>query len=475
MSGRPLHRAAIGAEAISALRGLLLPLVVIAFVGGGGVGRIVFYGIVGLVGSVVIASVTWATTRWQISDGAVRLRTGFLSERIVSIPLERVQSIDTLRGPVQRLFGVVELHLQAAGGTAGGEIVLKAVSLDEAEELRAAARGVLPAAAELSTDGSDGSSGGPNGSVTEEPVASLSLSRRSLVLAALTSGSLGVLVPVVAGLSQVLDDVIGAERAERLVPRSFGEAAVLAGGVLAAAWVLSFLGTIVAFAGFRATREGDRIRIERGIVERRAASVPVARIHAVRIVESPLREPFGLAQVRIESAGYAQEPATAQTLVPITRRKHAMRDVATLLPELATSIDGLASPPPRALRRYVLPPFALGLLVAAVPLAIFEADALVALALPVLGALLGVARYRTAGWRLDGTLVVRKRRLMRTTAVADARRLQRVTGAQSVLQRRAALADVEVAVSSGRRLGVEHLDAATVDDLVGRLATSARR
>jgi putative membrane protein len=483
---RKLHRAAIGAEVLDQVRQLAIPVVVIALVGGGGLGRILVLGLLGAVVAVVSAFLQWQTSWWSIEGDSVRLRRGVLSERITSIPFDRVQAVDTVRGPVQRLFDVVELHVQSAGGGRAGEIVLKAVTPAEAEEIRAAVRSERPAVAVEQT----------------EDAVEWRLGRGPLLVAALTSGSLGVLVPVVAGASQVLDDVIGAEEAERFVPSSLGEAAVLAAAVLGLAWVLSFLGTIIAFAGFTAIRDGERIRIRRGIVERREASVPVARIHAVRIVESPLREPFGLAQVRIESAGYAAEPASAQTLVPLVRRNDVPRVLAELLPEMAAgagtvrraetraaaenaggaeaaagSFPGpLAAPPPRALRRFVLPPLAAGLVVAAVPLAVFEADALIALVLPVAGAVLGVARYRAAGWRLDsGRLVLRSRRVARTTAIADPRRLQRVTGAQSVLQRRAGLGDVEVAVSSGRRVGVEHLDEPVARDLVGRLARAATR
>lgn len=502
MHGRKLHRAAIGAEVLDQVRQLAIPFVVIALVGGGGLGRILVLGLLGAAVAVVSAFLQWETSWWSIEGGSVRLRRGILSERITSVPFDRVQAVDTVRGPVQRLFGVVELHVQSAGGGRAGEIVLKAVTPAEAEEIRAAVRSERPAAAVEPAEDS----------------VEWRLGRGPLIVAALTSGSLGVLVPVVAGASQVLDDVIGAEEAERFVPSSLGEAAVLAAAVLGLAWVLSFLGTIIAFAGFTAIRDGERVRIRRGIVERREASVPVERIHAVRIVESPLREPFGLAQVRIESAGYAAEPASAQTLVPLVRRRDVPRVLAELLPEMAAGAETavaaegatraettakaagraetaaaaetaarpematevfpgrLAAPPRRALRRFVVPPLAAGLVLAAVPLAVFEADALITLVLPVVGVALGVARYRAAGWRLDGgRLVLRSRRVARTTAIADPRRLQRITGAQSALQRRAGLGDVEVAVSSGRRLGVAHLDEPVVLDLVGRLARAAAR
>jgi putative membrane protein len=464
MRERRLHHAAVGAEALSGLRGIAIPLVVLAVVGGGGADRIVFFGLLGLAFAVVTAFVAWQTTRWSYGDGEVRLRRGLFSERITSVPFDRVQSIDTVRGPVQRLFGVVELHVQSAGGGSGGEIVLKAVTPADAAELRAAV-----------ADEADEPGAEPAAAAAEDPERSLTLSTRSLIVAALTSGSLAVLLPVVAGASQVLDDVLSEEQAEMFVPETWTDLALIVAAVVGFAWLLSFLGTIVAFAGFRATRDGDRIRIERGVVERRAATVPVARIHAVRIVESPLREPFGLAQVRIESAGYAQEPASAQTLVPIVRRRDAVEVIARLLPELAVPLDVLDRPPPRALRRFVLPPVVAGVVAAAVPIGLFGAVALPALAVPLAAAALGVGRYRAAGWRLDSRLVLRSRRLARTTSVADVHRLQRVTGAQSIPQRRAALGDLEVAVSSGRRLGVRHLERATVDDLVGRLAATAAR
>ena len=454
MTRRRLHPAAVGAEALDALRALLLPLVVIVFVGGGGAGRLVFYGIAGLAFAVVSAYASWSTSWWSVQGDAIRLRSGVLSERIVTVPFDRVQAIDTVRGPAQRLFGAVEVHVQTAGGGARGEIVLKAVSPREAEELRERVRAapVTPQA--------------------ELPHWRLSPGR--LLLAALTSGSLGVLVPVVAGASQVLDDVLDPEDAERLLPDTPAEALMAAAAVLGVAWLLSVLGTLVAFAGFTVTRDGDRLRISRGIIERRESSVPVARVGALRIIQSPLREPLGLAQVRLESAGYAKEPATAQALLPLVRRAEVDALLARLVPELAGQTPALEPPPRRALRRYVLAPVLVASLAPAVLLVVFGPIGLLALALPLAGAAYGVAAYRSAGWRLDEErLVLRRRGLQRSTLVADARRLPEVFASTSVLQRRADLATLGVAVASGRRSAVRHLDAATTATALARLVRLA--
>src|SRR5688572_19027955 len=137
---RQFHHAAVGAEALSGLRQMALPIVVIAVLGSGSVGGVLVYGAIGVVFAVVFAFVQWSTTRWQLQQDAIRLRSGVISEKIVTIPYERVQAVDTVRGPVQRLFGVVELHVQSAGGGAQGEIILKAVTTEDAELVRETVR-----------------------------------------------------------------------------------------------------------------------------------------------------------------------------------------------------------------------------------------------------------------------------------------------------------------------------------------------
>src|ERR687895_652256 len=144
-----------------------------------------------------------------------------------------------------------------------------------------------------------------------------------------------------------------------------------------AALLLSFVGAIVTFAGFSLVRDGDRLRIRRGLLARRAASVPLSRVHAVDVVEGVLRRPFGLASVRMETAGYRSEAAAAQTLLPLVRARDVPRLLAEFVPALAEEAQAAAAgeaeataaggrppplehPPARAARRYALPPAVAG-------------------------------------------------------------------------------------------------------------------
>ena len=289
---------------------------------------------------------TWATTRWRIGATTLQHRRGLLSVKETDIPLARIQAVDTVRGPIHRLFGVVGVHVQTAGGGRDGEIVLPALAAPDVEALRDAVgrRPAAPGEAQPAT--------GPQ----------RRLGGRALLVAALTAGQLGVLVPVLAALPQVVDELFDGDLGDAgragagLAPDTTLQWVLVVAAVVLIGWLLSVAGTVVAFAGFTVTREPDRLRIRRGLLARRDASVPVARVQAVRVVESVLRRPWRLAQLRVEVAGYKAEAAAAQTLFPLVRRSEVRALLDELLPELADEPGGLVPVPRRAARRYALPP-----------------------------------------------------------------------------------------------------------------------
>jgi putative membrane protein len=466
MSSEPckLHPAAIGVLAIAALRNAALPiaiLLVTALAGNGldtgALERGGLYLVLGVAASAVAGFASWRSTSYTADERGVHFQTGIVSKKQTTVPLDRIQGIDTVAGPVQRLFGVVAVHVQSAGGGAKGEIVLEAVGPEAVERLREAVRVRNPEAA------------APEGTLPERR-----LSRRDGLIAALTAGQLGVILPVLAGAFQLLTNVFqderGVEDATRLAPDTLGGWELALAGLLVAAWALSVAGSLVAFAGFTVTRDGDRLRIRRGLLQRTEAAVPVRRVHGVRVVEGLLRRPFGLATLRVEVAGYAEEAAAARTLFPLLRRADIEPFLAELLPELADDPGGLAPPPRRAARRYVLPGALAGLVLGGAACLVFPAVAPWPLLAAPLLALDGWLDYRAAGWRLrDGRLAMSSRRLAWSTLLAPAARLQQHAIAQNPLQRRAGLADLAVAVGKGGHAQVRHLDEPVAAELWERL------
>ena len=407
---------------------------------------------------------SWRAITYEVSGGAFRLRQGVLQKSERTIPLGHVQSVDTVQGLIQRLFGVVEVRIETAGGGSDEpDAALSALSRADAGVLR---REV------------EGQRGEPDAEETG-PAVLRRISTRELLIAGATSGQVGVALSLLAVFSQLYDDVFSERFARRLVeilaPRSPVEIllAVLVFGLVA--WLLAIGGTVLSQAGFTLSRDGDFLHIKRGLIERREATIPLARIQAVRLVEGVLRQPFGLASLRVESAGYGADAGVSTVLFPLLPRKEADELLAEAAPEFAAS-PALEPLPARALRRYVFRAvIPVLLLAAAAGLSSFVFDPaawglLALLALPAT-AFYGWLRYRDAGWALDlegDRLVVRFRRLARTTAVAPRRRLQSREIQRSPFQRRVRLATFRAEVASGgggTALEVTDLDAGSADTL----------
>jgi putative membrane protein len=418
--------------------------------------------------------VRWLTTRWWVADdGGIQFRRGLIWTKATGVPLARVQSIDIERGPVQRLFGIQALHVQTGGGGKRGEIVLDAVGPEVVEALRA-----LLAERETQGTGEDkptapgpdsGSSASQAPAVARgSPAIERRLTDLDLLRAALTAGQFGVLLPVLAVFGQLAENMLAVERGQAvlgLLPDS-AVGWITIGVVLGlVAWLLSIVGTLVAFAGFVVTRDGSRLWIRRGFLVHREVTVPIERVHAVEVIEGVLRRPFRLASLRIEVIGHAAEPAAAQTLFPLLRRSEVYRFLATLLPEMADEPSGLEPLPRRALRRYLLPPMLAGLALGAAVWTQTDVGVWALLvALPAIG--YGAARYRAAGWRLaDGRLAIRSLRLARTTVLAPVGRRESHTFAQTQLQRRGDLADLAVDFGKATRAKIRHLDATVAADV----------
>ena len=446
---RRLHRAAIAIYSADALRSAAFPLIVIvgmSLLGGDGLDsrglmRAALYGAIGVTVSVLMGYARWRSTTYRIGAEALHHHTGIVREKDTDVPLARIEALDVHQGPLQRLFGVQAVDVQTGAAGKGGEVSLPALTPAAVEELRAA----RPSAAGLAEE----RPAGPQRRI----------SGRELAFAALTAGQLAVILPVLAGAGQVVSQAFEEQRGEqavRLIPQSVTALIVGAAALLAAAWLLSALGAVVTFGGFTVSRDGDRLRIRRGLIQRSEATVPVGRVRAVRVVEGVLRRPFGLATLTVEVTGYAEEASAARTLFPLVRVHEVPTFLAELLPEFADDVGGLERPPGRAARRYAAGPLVFGALVAAGAWFLVGSWSLFAL---LAGGLYGYARWRAAGWRLrDGRLAVRSLRIARTTVLAPARNRESHTVSQNVFQRRARLADLSVAFGKSTTASIRHLD-----------------
>ncbi len=486
-SPRRLHPSSMLFEALKTARSwasaAAIPSIAVLFGSGLSVWVIalVLFGIsVLLVVSAVWGFLSWRATSYWVSGGAFHLRSGVLQKNERTIPLDHVQSVDTVQGFVQRIIGsvsrlkVVEVRIETAGGAATEtDASLAALTRDDAASLRREVEGARR---------------GTFGVEEEEvgPTVIRKLTTRELLIAGATSGQIGAAAALIGVGSQFFDDFIDSFLSRNFVegiaasiaPYAFLAVALIVFAVGLFAWFLAIAGTVVAYSGFTISRsaDGKYLNIKRGFIRRYEATIPISRIQAVRITEGLLRQPFGLAMLRVESAGYGggtEDVGVSTTLFPLIPRRQIRSFLEETAPEFAVEPD-LTPLPKRAARRYIfratapwiiiftvagmvfftsglsvsVGPLSLGL--PGVPLPPTAYFAIPAAVILFLAALYGWAGYRAAGWAMaEDCFVSRSRTLARTTAIAPRKRLQSRNIVRSPFQRRVRLATLRTRVASG--------------------------
>jgi putative membrane protein len=409
---------------------------------------------------VVLLAVTtleWYRRTYALEAGALRLEEGVLARKLRVVPFDRIQQVELVRKPLHRVLGVATLRVETAGGGGAAEVDLDVVALGEAQALRSSLLRAKSAAGEA---GGEGAEEQPAAAPAERTL--LRLSVGEVMLAGITGTRAAAVLAVLGPLSQltdwspsVSDWLLRRFNPEAVAPTT--PAAVVALALLAVVvWLgLAAASSVVTDFGFTLARLGGDLVVRRGLLERREAVLPIARLQVVRVEESLLRRWLGLASIRIQSAGRTggADQTASRLAVPILQRSDVNRVLGELL-QGAAPVPGLLAPPPAARRRMarrgilrVVP------LTAAVAVALWLLTrpatplALLLVPLAVLG---GLAAYRSLGHaRRGGFLYARQGVVIRVTTVVPVAKAQSGSVRSSFFQRRVGLATLHIDVAGG--------------------------
>src|SRR5688500_3260016 len=208
-SERHLHPVAMLVGAIRTLRrwigGLVFPGVLRLLSQGFSLRTVALLMLAILVGAALAALwgfLSWRATTYTVTGNSFRLKQGVLQKNERTIPLDHVQSVDTVQGIVQRAFGVYEVRIETAGGGASEpDASLSALAREAAQTLRLE---IDVSRRERSED-------------AVGPTVIRLLSKRDLLVAGATSGQIGVAFSVLAVGYQFMDDFLSEDLVRRLL------------------------------------------------------------------------------------------------------------------------------------------------------------------------------------------------------------------------------------------------------------------
>jgi putative membrane protein len=246
--------------------------------------------------AIATSIVRYCTTRYRITGERVYLRHGLLSQKVLSVPRDRIRSVDLSAHVVYRMLGLRKVHLGTGRNDRreGGSLHLDALRLADAEALRAALLATPPPAAPASLAAPDSPARpAPPVSPAERELARLAPGW--IRYAPLTLTGLVIVGVVIGTAFQFIDathvDITTIGPVHRLTVTLshltlLQRALEVALAVLALLVLLSVAGYVALFWNFRLVRVGTgMLRVSRGLLSTRTTTIDTRRLRGAELSE----------------------------------------------------------------------------------------------------------------------------------------------------------------------------------------------
>ena len=283
----------------------------------------------------------WKFT-FQVTEDALIIRRGVLERERVTIAFERIQMVNLEQSIWQRVFGVMSVKVDTAG-TAGAEVEIAALKVDDANALKAV----------LSSGGSKGGSTSTDtpaesDSDVEQLIAlswnrlfKVGLTQNHLRNALIAFGSIVALAePLEGALTGWLSDVptytwfVLKFLWVLLIP-------IFTIGVVVAGMLVSLIGAVLRYYDLQVRAQAEGLELTGGLLKKFEFKIPLHKVQLLEGSSSVLQRLVGFETYKIHQAR-AQSDATeggVNMAIPGLESDHANRLNAMLFPPFAEKTD----------------------------------------------------------------------------------------------------------------------------------------
>jgi len=298
-----------------------------------------------LIAGLVYGGASWLRTKYWIESDELRVDTGVIARQSRRIRIDRLQGVDIVQPFVARLFGLAELRMDVAGGSAR-EGSLAFLSLSDARELKDVLLSRRDAVRADSAPLPDADSDAGTDWRWVEPDRLLArVDLQLLLLSTLLTPEAFALI--LAGLGSML------------VPLLVGDASGITVSLpLVGGLALVVFRKIAGSYRFTVSQTPAGLQVRRGLFELSSQTISLNRVQGVVLSEPLLWRRLCWARLDVSIAGYAASSdgeggPSASTVLPVGDRELAMRLAQHMLSGTVLDQTVLTHPPKQA--RWVSP------------------------------------------------------------------------------------------------------------------------
>ena len=254
---------------------------------------------------------------FYVEKGEFILKKGYLRKKVLSIPMDRIQSVNTKQNLIQQLLNIVSLEIDTAG-TVGKELKIHALELEFAKELQ----NQLRAGKKKLIESEDQEEIVPE-EVKEELI--LKLSPIDLLKIGISQNHFRAALIIIAFGSQLFQQIkdlfkdkaneYSNEFMDFMSNSGFAIIVFMVIFFLVIAIFFSLFRTLLKYFDFKLLKKEDNYRIESGLINKRNVIVPHNKVQELNWETGPLKQIFGIYHLTFKQAISGQQNRKNQQLV----------------------------------------------------------------------------------------------------------------------------------------------------------------
>ena len=254
---------------------------------------------------------------FYVEKGEFILKKGYLRKKILSIPMERIQSVNTKQNLLQQALNIVSLEIDTAG-TAGKELKIYALELEFAKELQNRLRSEKMKTTNVEI-------GEKVITEKEQEQVILKLSPTDLLKIGISQNHLRTAIIIIAFGAQIFQQAqdLFKNEAEKysnefvafLSNSGLALIIFLVIFFLIVSILISLFRTLLKYFEFRLIKKDDNYRIESGLINKRNIIVPHNKVQELNWETGPLKQLFGIYLLTFKQAVSGHQNRKNQQLV----------------------------------------------------------------------------------------------------------------------------------------------------------------
>jgi putative membrane protein len=267
------------------------------------------YGIIGIFIIILIHSILYYLNFYfYIENEEFVLKKGYLQKKVLSIPLERIQSVNTKQNVLQQILRVTAVEIDTAG-TAAKELKIHALEMNYSDALANEISRKKKINVETSEEESEVI-------VEKADDIILRLDNTELLKVGISRNHLRAALLLLVFGNQIYNEVKDiftsqTEEYSRQATEYFDNAGWMIIGILIVVFLLiaisySMIETLLKYYKLRFAKNEDNFKMISGLLNRQQILIPFKKIQIVSWQTSPLMKLFNIYQVRLLQASSAE-------------------------------------------------------------------------------------------------------------------------------------------------------------------------